>query len=217
MQGPWVFTYPDSEDILFHQLAEELELAGFSRPQGRALRKDIPCFRLSSRSGHFKDPMPFKESDPMESYILHIQPSEILCVSPSPQGLFYGMQTLRQILRANRVDANTLPCLKIKDWPSLTWRCFQDDLTRGPSSRLSTMIEALELGSFLKMNLFTYYMEYQYAFEKHPQIGPPEGSLTPQELNPWSPMANSCTWIFLGISNPLDISKESCDTSATPI
>ena len=32
------------------------------------------------------------------------------------------------------------------------------------------------------MNLFTYYMEYQFAFQKHPKIGPKDGSLEPQEL-----------------------------------
>ena len=32
------------------------------------------------------------------------------------------------------------------------------------------------------MNIFTYYMEYQFAHEKHPKIGPEDGSLTPAEL-----------------------------------
>ncbi|MCH5376072.1 MAG: family 20 glycosylhydrolase, partial [Planctomycetes bacterium] len=91
------------------------------------------------------------------------------------------MQTLCQLIRANRVDG-TLPCLKIEDWPSLRWRCFQDDLTRGPSSTLATLDRGIGLASLFKLNLFTYYMEYQYAFEKHPEIGPPDGSLTPAEL-----------------------------------
>ena len=29
----------------------------------------------------------------------------------------------------------------------------------------------------------TYYMEYQFAFKKHPNIGPTNGSLTPQDLS----------------------------------
>ena len=53
-------------------------------------------------------------------------------------GLLYATQTLCQLIRANRADSG-LPCLTIRDWPSLRWRCFQDDLTRGPSSTLATL------------------------------------------------------------------------------
>ena len=47
-------------------------------------------------------------------------------------------------------------------------------MTRGPSSTLETLKFEVALGAQLKMNLFTYYMEYQYAFKKHPLIGPEE-------------------------------------------
>ena len=55
-------------------------------------------------------------------------------------------------------------------------------MTRGPSSTLATLKREVALGGALKMNLFTYYMEYQYAFKKHPVIGPEDGSLTPEDL-----------------------------------
>ncbi len=32
------------------------------------------------------------------------------------------------------------------------------------------------------MKMHTYYMENQFAFEKHPVIGPQDGSLTPEDL-----------------------------------
>jgi hypothetical protein len=38
------------------------------------------------------------------------------------------------------------------------------------------------MASFLKMNFLTYYLESQYAFKKHPSIGPKDGSLTPELL-----------------------------------
>ena len=55
-------------------------------------------------------------------------------------------------------------------------------MTRGPSSRLATMQRDVQLGALMKMNVWTYYMEYQFAFKKHPKIGPPDGSLTPADL-----------------------------------
>jgi len=88
---------------------------------------------------------------------------------------------LCQLIRSNR-HGKALPCLTIRDWPSLRWRCFQDDLTRGPSSTLDTLKLHVDLGAGLKMNLLTYYMEYQYAFKKHPLIGPENGSLVPDDL-----------------------------------
>src|SRR5262249_43825598 len=97
-------------------------------------------------------------------------------------GLYYGVQTLCQLIRANR-RGEALPCLAIRDWPSLHWRCFQDDLTRGPSTILESLKAEAALGAYLKLNLMTYYMEHQFAFAKHPKIGPPNGSLTPADLS----------------------------------
>ncbi|HOY58880.1 MAG TPA: glycoside hydrolase family 20 zincin-like fold domain-containing protein [Verrucomicrobiota bacterium] len=120
--------------------------------------------------------------DHPESYALDVRSGEVICAASDAAGLHYGLQTLCQLIRANR-RGNVLPCLAIRDWPSLRWRCFQDDMTRGPSSRLETLQFEASIGSFLKFNLMTFYMEYQYAFEKHPRIGPPDGSLTPDELS----------------------------------
>ena len=96
-------------------------------------------------------------------------------------GLTWGIQALRQLVRAN-VRNRALPRLRIGDWPSLKYRGFQDDLTRGESSTLPMLQSEVRLGSLLKMNFWTYYMENQYAFAKHPDIGPPGGCLLPDGL-----------------------------------
>jgi hexosaminidase len=114
-------------------------------------------------------------------YILDIGPDAIRAAANDEAGLFYAAQTLVQLLRANR-RSDALPCLRIVDEPSLRWRCFQDDMTRGPSSKLETLQFEAGLGAYLKMNLMTYYMEHQFAFKKHPKIGPQDGSLTPEDL-----------------------------------
>ena len=55
-------------------------------------------------------------------------------------------------------------------------------MTRGPSSKLETLKFEAALGAYLKMNLMSYYMEHQFAFKEHPEIGPKDGSLTPEDL-----------------------------------
>ena len=110
-----------------------------------------------------------------------VRPEGVYAAAPGREGLFYAAQTLCQLIRGNRGPGG-IPCLTIHDWPSLRWRCFLDDMTRGPSATLDTLRREVDLVAALKMNLFTYYMEYQFAFRKHPTIGPKDGSLEPREL-----------------------------------
>jgi len=117
-----------------------------------------------------------------EAYVLNIEPDTVTVTAKDAAGLFYAAQTLRQLVRANSAG-NRLRCMNITDWPSpLRWRGFQDDLTRIPSSTFEELQREVVTGAFLKLNLFTYYMESQYEFRKHPIIGPPNGSLKPEEL-----------------------------------
>ncbi len=125
--------------------------------------------------------LPPKKERGNEAYALRVSPAGVLIQSVSSRGLFYGVQTLKQLIRANMVEG-AIPCLIIEDWPAFRHRGFQDDITRGPNPKLELLKREVLLGSEVKQNFFTYYMEYQYAFEKHPEIGPEDGSLTPEEL-----------------------------------
>jgi len=116
-----------------------------------------------------------------EAYALRVSPSGVVIRSRGSRGLFYGVQTLKQLIRAN-MHNGAIPCLIIHDWPSFRYRGFQDDITRGPSPCLETLKREIRLGAEVKQNFFTYYIEHQYAFSKHPEIGPVNGSLRPQEL-----------------------------------
>lgn len=161
-------------------LNQELSWAGLRLARIRTIKSSQPVFRLAHRGGAGAWPPPPSQTN-RESYALEIRDGDVICTAHKNAGLFYGLQTLRQLIRANLHD-RALPCLKILDWPSLSWRAFQDDMTRGPSSTLNTLQFEAALGSFLKLNLMTYYMEYQFSFSKHPQIGPTNGSLSAAEL-----------------------------------
>ena len=173
----------DEADILRELLAAELKRAGMQEPTVRVVNAARPQFRL------LRGPNPsaaaaaaFRRDASTEDYALDVGPDAVVGVAPQKgAGLFYAAQTLCQLIRANR-HGDALPGLTIRDWPSLQWRAAQDDMTRGPSSRLDTLRHEASLCASLKLNLFTYYMEYQYAFSKHPEIGPKDGSLTPGEL-----------------------------------
>ncbi len=116
-----------------------------------------------------------------EGYALVVRPTYAAIGSQAEAGLVYGIQTLRQLVRANAKN-DAIPCVRIRDWPSMRYRGYSDDITRGPSPTLAFLKGEFRTTSLLKMNFWTYYMEYQYAFKKHPVIGPKDGSLTPEEL-----------------------------------
>ncbi len=179
---PLVLQVPAGQaELLARLVCEELRRADLPLP--KVVPSDQPAlrFRPASSAGTPPTTVPFRQGATQEDYLLEVRPEEITAAAPGAPGLFYAVQTLCQLIRANR-QGNSLPCLRIADWPSLRWRCFQDDMTRGPSPRLQALRSEVALGAGLKMNLFTYYMEYQFAFRKHPQIGPANGSLQPEEL-----------------------------------
>ncbi|MFH1923909.1 MAG: glycoside hydrolase family 20 zincin-like fold domain-containing protein, partial [Planctomycetota bacterium] len=167
--------------LLASALGDELKRAGLPAPEVRGVEGGAPFFRLSTSPGGPPPTFQFRNEATDEDYALRVGPNEVVCTAPGRAGVFYGVETLRQLIRANRRDGS-LPRVEIRDWPSLRWRCFQDDMTRGPSSTLDTLKFEAALGAHFKMNLFTYYMEYQYRFKKHPLIGPENGSLEPEDL-----------------------------------
>ncbi len=171
----------ESVESLAEMIGADLKRAGLPTPKTRRVECDVPYLRLTTLEGVRPTSMQFRDGATPEDYALEVRPDAVVCTGCGEAGLFYGVQTVCQLIRANRRDGG-LPCLSVKDWPSLRWRCFQDDMTRGPSSKPETLKFEVATGAHLKMNLFTYYMEYQYAFKKHPLIGPEEGSLTPETL-----------------------------------
>jgi len=160
---------------------EEIKRAGLPAPKLVAAERAAADFRLSPAQGRAWAQPDSRPEESEEAYRLDISEEEIAARAGAPAGAIYAAQTVAQLIRANR-RGDTLPCLEIADKPSLRYRCFQDDMTRGPSSTIETLEFEAALGAYLKMNLMTYYMEHQFAFKKHPKIGPPNGSLTPEDL-----------------------------------
>jgi len=119
--------------------------------------------------------------DHQEGYELVVSKDFAAIGSKAEAGLLWGIQTLRQLIRANMKD-NAIPSMQIRDWPSIRYRGFQDDLTRGPSTLLDVLKRETSIGLLLKQNFFTYYMEHQFEFEKHPVISPKDGCFRPEEL-----------------------------------
>ncbi len=166
-------------------IVDELKRAGLQPPETAPVGSDHDYFMLvrpsvRNRQGGVRGATT-RGNAAKGYYSLEIRRDAICADAHGAEGLSYAAQTLLQLIRANR-SGDALRCMEIEDMPSLRWRCFQDDMTRGPSSKLEMLKFEAALGAYLKMNLMTYYMEHQFAFKKHPKIGPKDGSLTPEDL-----------------------------------
>ena len=162
-------------------LIEELKRNGLAKIELQPGSDETLVIRVTPFAGS-AIPLPdLRQGAGEEEYALCVSEDGVAIVAGAMPGLLHGLTTLAQLVRAN-CQEGTIPCLTIQDWPSLRWRAFQDDLTRGPSTKFSELKRDVTRGAMLKMNLFTYYMQHQFAFTKHPLLGPKDGSLTPEEL-----------------------------------
>lgn len=90
-----------------------------------------------------------------EGYALRITPKYILLSAPGSRGLFYGMQSLLQLIETS--PGNQLPCLEIADYPRFGWRGMHLDVSRHffPKSFIKEYIDLL---SRYKMNVFHWHL-----------------------------------------------------------
>ncbi len=69
-----------------------------------------------------------------EAYTLVIEPANITMAAGDPAGMFYAIETLRQLLPAGietgRGGALTVPCVQITDQPAFSWRGMMLDVSR---------------------------------------------------------------------------------------
>jgi len=117
-----------------------------------------------------------------QGYLLFSDASHLIVAANTGQGLFYGVQTLRQLLHADG-HGLTCPAVSIRDWPSMEWRGVQDDISRGPIPTEDFLKYQIRTLAAYKVNLFGLYMEQVFDFASQPLVAPKEAALTPQEIN----------------------------------
>ncbi|HEY3579304.1 MAG TPA: beta-N-acetylhexosaminidase, partial [Pyrinomonadaceae bacterium] len=116
-----------------------------------------------------------------EGYMLHADAKGVVIAGGSAAGVFYGLQTLKQLVRGEGAEAY-VQGVHIVDWPAMRWRGVSDDISRGPVPTVAYIKRQLRTFAAYKLNLHSFYMEQTFASSAHPLIGPAGGSLTPDEI-----------------------------------
>jgi hexosaminidase len=114
-----------------------------------------------------------------QAYSLTITPDDIILYADTSRGLFYAIQTLRQLVR---LHGTNVPALTIYDWPTLTYRGLMLDISRRKVPTLETLRNLVVELSHYKINVLQLYTEHTFQFPRHPKIGAGCGSLSSQDV-----------------------------------
>jgi len=137
---------------------------------------DAAAERLLQRTG-----LRFDSAMTTEGYVLVAEGSHVDVVAKSDAGVFYGVQTLQQLVQDTGTAASILGA-RIRDWPAMRWRGFHDDLSRGPIPTLAFQKQQLRTLAAYKLNVYSPYFEHTLAYESYPLAAPPGDHLSDTDI-----------------------------------
>jgi hexosaminidase len=134
---------------------------------------------------------------PAEGYILTVSKNNIIIEGGSGAGLFYGMQTLLQLLPPEIFEANALkpgnewnvPCVSIQDHPRFPYRGMHLDVSRHFFPKEFVM-KYIDLIASFKMNTFHWHLTddngWRIEIKKYPKLMQTGAWHVDRETEPWA-------------------------------
>jgi hexosaminidase len=115
-----------------------------------------------------------------EGYMLEVTPQQIIVKAPQPSGLFYGIQTLRQLLPPEILKNSPspditwkIPAVEIKDFPRFPWRGLMLDCSRTFQS-LDYIKKTIERMALYKMNVLHLHLTddqgWRLEIKRYPEL-----------------------------------------------
>lgn len=137
------------------------------------LRDDTPLAHRVLR----RESMTFSPAMQPEGYVLITGRHEVFIIGHTAAGIFYGVQTLKQLVRKGG-DGMVLTGAAIRDWPAMQWRGVHDDLSRGPLPTLDFQERQVRTFAAYKLNMYSPYFENTMQYASNPLPGLPGGSIS---------------------------------------
>jgi len=114
-----------------------------------------------------------------EGYILEVDQKKIRITGSTPQGVFYGIQTLRQLFpieieNESKINREwSVPCVRVEDSPRFSWRGFMLDESRHFFGK-DTVKKLLDIMASLKFNVFHWHLTddqgWRIEIKKYPRL-----------------------------------------------
>lgn len=168
---------PGGRTILYSDSAGSMAVQLFrSSVSGDRRFEDRPVDRL--RDSYGKDTAVIAiitKSDPSitaEGYRLRISPRRIT-LTGNGAGVFYGVQTLLQLLSPRGGGAGTIPCMDIDDYPRFAYRGLMLDVSRHFYT-VAQVEQVLDLMARYKLNIFHWHLTddqgWRLEIKKYPRL-----------------------------------------------
>jgi predicted amidohydrolase len=156
------FTAEELADALKNEWNLEVEISGEKAGKSIMLtRKDVP------------------ESLKEQGYRITTSPDELTVAANSGNGLFYGTQTVLQLIQ-NAGNGFRVAGMKISDWPDIETRAVHYDTKHHQDKRSYVESFIRDLARY-KINMLIWEWEDKFEYPSHPEIGAP-GAFTMEEM-----------------------------------
>ncbi len=113
-----------------------------------------------------------------EGYSLEVTKEGITISANTATGIFYGVQTLKQLLLDS--DIPNIPGVKIRDWPDTRQRAMHYDTKHHQDTKEYVKQFIREMAS-MKANMLVWEWEDKFEYPSHPEVGAP-GAFTISEM-----------------------------------
>lgn len=178
------FASPPSDEDRFaaHELASGLSAVGQTRVPIQEIAGANPTLLLNRKGEAGALPGDSEKTGPdaREAYGLEVTPRGAEIHATSSAGLFYGVQTVLQLVEGAGAQA-VLPAVEIRDWPALAYRGFMMDFSHGQLLRVPEIERQIDLLARFKANQYFFYSELSIALEGYELVNP-DGRYTREEV-----------------------------------
>jgi hexosaminidase len=111
-----------------------------------------------------------------EAYELEATTNGVVISASQEAGLFYGVQTLRQLIQKDGGKTMVAGC-RITDWPAFAWRGFMHDVGRNFQD-MALLKRFVDVMANYKMNVFHFHLTdnpgYRIECRVHPELNDPK-------------------------------------------
>ncbi len=117
-----------------------------------------------------------------QEYRLTIDSGTITITGNNDAALFYGKQTLQQIIKYSKDTGRPIPCLTISDWPDFERRGYMLDISRDKVPTMETLYRIIDFLAMWKVNEFQLYTEHTFAYSNHSKVWENASPITAEEI-----------------------------------
>ena len=115
-----------------------------------------------------------------EGYVVEITAKGIQISSRSKSGLFYGCQTLEQLLEDSRDFSLKIPSMRITDYPAIAYRAVHLD-TKHHLDKMDYYYRMMDKLARYKINAVIWEIEDKLRYTRRPEIASPN-AISKQEI-----------------------------------